>query len=215
MAWDAHLHNLIHLGAILYLVCFLFRDQIWLRSFAILGDLVYTGYYFVAAGEPLWSAMIYSTLNMAINLFMLAMILRDRRQLPLGDNDLRLYQSFTGMTPGDFRRLTNIGSWHRAEEAVKLTEEGRGLDRLYFVLQGDLEVRKGDRLIPVADRIFIGEIAYLNRVPASATVTAKPGAHFISWAHHDLAKLTGRYETLRQSLSQLLSADMAMKVARS
>jgi hypothetical protein len=37
--------NLIHIGALCYLVCFLFRDQLWLRIFAVLGDLVYTGFY--------------------------------------------------------------------------------------------------------------------------------------------------------------------------
>jgi hypothetical protein len=132
---------LIHLGAVCYLICFLFRDQLQLRFFAIAGDALYTAYYFEAAAEPLWSAIVYSSLNICINLFMIGIILQDRRQTPLGDNDLRLYQSFTGMTPGDFRRLSRIGKWHSATDATVLTEEGKSLDRLFYVLEGDIEAK--------------------------------------------------------------------------
>jgi hypothetical protein len=173
---------LIHLGAMCYLVCFLFREQLLLRIFAICGDVFYTAYFFVAAGEPLWSALTYSSLNIVINVIMIGMIMQDRRHTPLADNDLKLYQSFTGMSPGDFRRLSRIGQWHNSKDEQTLTEEGKQLDKLYYVLEGDIEVRKGERNIPVEAGMFVGEIAFLKRVPASATVIAKPGTHYISWS---------------------------------
>jgi Cyclic nucleotide-binding domain len=206
---------LIHVGALFYLVCFLFRDQLWLRIFAVLGDLVYTAFYFTAADVPLWSAIVYSGLNVAINLFMVAMILQDRRMLRLDDNDLRLFQSFQGMAPGDFRRLRKIGQWHKADDDRTLTIEGEALHQLYYVVDGEIEVKKGDRNIPVKAGLFIGEIAYLKNGPASATVVAKAGAHYISWTHADLKKIVTRNDSLKQSFSNLLSADLAMKVARS
>lgn len=49
--------NMVHLGAVLYLICFLFRDQVILRSFAIAGDFAYTAFYFGATDQPLWQAM--------------------------------------------------------------------------------------------------------------------------------------------------------------
>jgi CRP-like cAMP-binding protein len=205
---------LIHLGALCYLVCFLFRDQLKLRIFAVLGDIIYTGFYFVAADQPLWSAIVYSTLNIIINFVMMSMILNDRRQTTLGDNDLRLYQSFPGMTPGDFRRLTRMGKWHRADASEILTEEGKPPERLYYVLEGSMELRKGDRNSILPAGIFIGEIAYLKNTPASATVVAKPGTQFMAWNQSDLKKFTERHDSLKQSLNLLLSTDLAAKVAR-
>jgi hypothetical protein len=206
---------LIHLGAMCYLVCFLFREQLLLRMFAICGDVFYTAYFFVAAGEPLWSALTYSSLNIVINVIMIGMIMQDRRHTPLADNDLKLYQSFTGMSPGDFRRLSRIGQWHNSKDEQTLTEEGKQLDKLFYVLEGDIEVRKGERNIPVEAGMFVGEIAFLKSVPASATVIAKPGTHYISWSHDALNKTITRHDGLKQSLGLMLSSDLASKVARS
>lgn len=206
---------LIHIGAVCYLVCFLFRDQLWLRIFAVLGDIVYTAFYFTAADVPLWSAIIYSSLNVVINLFMIAYILNDRRMTTLADNDLRLYQKFQGMAPGDFRRLCKIGSWQKAEGDQVLTTEGSHLQQLYYIVEGEIEVKKGERIIPVKSGVFIGEVAYLKKTPASATVIAKAGSHYIAWSHDELKKIVARHESLKLSLGNLLSADLAMKVANS
>jgi Cyclic nucleotide-binding domain len=206
---------LIHIGAVCYLVCFLFRDQLWLRIFAVLGDIVYTAFYFTAADVPLWTAIIYSSLNVTINFVMIGLILNDRRMTNLADNDLRLYQKFHGMTPGDFRRLCKIGTWRKAKDDHTLTTEGSALQRLYYVVEGEVEVKKGERVIPVKSGIFIGEVAYLKNTPASATVVAKAGAHYISWSHDELKKIVTRHESLKQSLATLLSADLAVKVANS
>jgi Cyclic nucleotide-binding domain len=206
---------LIHVGAMCYLICFVFRDQLWLRIFAVLGDLVYTAFYFTAADLPLWSAIVYSTLNVMINLAMIGGILNDRRMSPLDDNDLSLYQKFQGMTPGDFRRLRKIGKWYKAEDSHVLTTEGAGLNNLYYVVTGDITVKKGERDIPVKAGLFIGEVAFLKNVPASATVTAKPGTRYIAWSHDELKKMTSRHETLKLSLGNLLSSDLAVKVANS
>jgi Cyclic nucleotide-binding domain len=206
---------LIHVGALCYLVCFLFRDQLWLRVFAVVGDVIYTAFYFTAADVPLWSAIIYSALNVVINFVMIALILNDRRMTALADNDLRLYQQFKGMTPGDFRRLCKIGTWQKADDDHVLTTEGSTLQQLYYVVEGEVEVKKGDRKIPVKSGIFIGEVAYLKNTPASATVVAKAGAHYISWSHDELKKIVSRHESLKQSLGNLMSADLALKVANS
>ena len=207
--------NIIHLGAVLYLVCFLFRDQVWLRIFAFLGDGVYCAYYWGITDQPLWSAITYSALNMFINLVMVMGILNDRRETTLGDNDMKLYQGFAGMTPGDFRRLSRIGTWKTADQDITLTEEGRPLAELHYVLEGDVEISKSGRPIPVSAGIFIGEIAYLKQAVASATVKLKSGAVYMSWPHEALLKATAKHDGLKQSLAHLLSTDMATKIARS
>jgi hypothetical protein len=204
---------LIHAGALVYLCCFLFRDQLYLRFFAIVGDALYTAFYYGTIEEPFW-ACIYSLLNMLVNMVMMYIILNDRRQSALDDRDMQLFQSFTGMTPGDFRRLRTLGTWSVAGQNTRMTTEAEPLDRLYYILSGEVEITKGDRKIPIEGKHFIGEIAFLNKVPASASVVAKPGCTYISWTHADLAKATEKHDGLKASLGTLLSTDLALKVAR-
>jgi Cyclic nucleotide-binding domain len=208
------LPHLIHLGALLYLICFLFRDQVLLRTFAILGDLAYTAFYFTAANEPLWSAIAWIIPNISINIVMIFLILRDRHMLPLSDDEMSLFQNLRGLNPGQFRRLIRLGKWQSIDADTVLTREGENLDRLFYVLKGDVEVDKGGRLIKVEPAVFIGELAYLRKKPATATVRAKAGAVFVSWPHAALENVTRKDEGLAAVLGKLLSNDLAEKVAR-
>jgi hypothetical protein len=205
---------LIHLGAILYLVCFLFRNQIHLRIFAMLGDAVYTAYFFGVTGHPLWEAMMWSLMNMAVNAVMIGVLLNDKRETKLGDNELKLYRNLTSLSPGEFRKLVGLGKWNVAAQTETLTQEGQVLDKLYYVLDGALDITKSGRVINVQPGLFIGEIAYLLQKPATATVTVKPGTIYIAWPHAVLTKAFERQDGMRHALSALLSSDLAEKVAR-
>ena len=59
-----HKDNIVHIGALLYLAGFLFRNQILLRSLIIAGDIVYIAYFLLAPATPLWGAIFWSALFM-------------------------------------------------------------------------------------------------------------------------------------------------------
>jgi Cyclic nucleotide-binding domain len=206
---------LIHIGAILYLVCFLFRNQILLRCFAVAGDIAYTAYYYGVSSQPLWDAMFWSSTNILVNCVMLFILYRENRQSILGDNELKLYRSLNALTPGEFRRLTSLGKWKSATEGTILTVEGQKLDRLYYILEGEVDIEKSGRKIEVKPELFIGEIAFLLQKPATATVKLKTGSLYIEWDHSVLQKAFQKQEGLKHALSALLSTDLATKVARS
>lgn len=213
-AFEAMAQHLIHVGAVLYLICFLFRDQIALRTFAIAGDFAYMAYYFTASSSPLWEAIFWIIPNMGINIVMIFLILRDRRMTVLSDDEMSLFQNLRGLSPGQFRRLMKLGKWRTLEEPVALTQEGQSLDQLHYVLKGDVEVDKSGRKIRVDPAVFIGELAYLRGKPATATVTAGREAVVVSWSHQDLRRAIAKDNDLSQSLATLLNADLAEKVAR-
>lgn len=212
--FEAMAQHLIHVGAVLYLICFLFRDQIALRTFAIAGDFAYMAYYYSASSSPLWEAIFWIIPNMGINIVMIALILRDRRMTSLSDHEMTLFQNLRGLTPGQFRRLMKLGRWERLEEGRAITKEGQLLDRLYYVLDGGVEVNKSGRAIDVDPAVFIGELAYLRDKPATATVTVKPRAVLVSWAHAELRRACDKDGELKNALLTLLNSDLAEKVAR-
>ncbi len=211
---DFILPQLVHVGAILYLICFLFRDQILLRTFAIAGDLAYVTYYFNVADQPLWGAIFWNIPNVGINLLMIAMILRDRGTGNFTENELKLYRKLPSIDPGNFRKLLRAGRWMTASTDTVLTREGEMPDHIYFVLDGEVDIRKGGRKIDVDPGLFIGEIAFLTNKPATATVTIARDALYYAWPRGALQLARDKDNDLAGAIGTVLNMDMAGKLAR-
>jgi Popeye protein conserved region len=207
--------NLVHVAAVFTLLCFLFRDQVKLRIFAVIGDLLLSLYYYAAFPVPLWSPMVWSLLNVAINAVMIMVILKDSREGNMSDDELSLFRNLESLSPGQFRKLVKRGAWHRADTPVTLTREGEELAQLYYVLSGSVAVEKANRQIGVDPKIFIGELAFLRKRAATATVIVSGDAHYIAWDHDDLEKLFERDTDLRTAMQLLMGRDMAEKIANS
>jgi len=208
------LPQFVHLGALFYFVCFLFRNQILLRSFAIAADLSYLVYYFTVSDKPLWDAAIWSILILLTNSVMLVLIIRDQRVGGFADNELRLFRCLNGVSPSDFRRIVRLGTWSRAETETTLTTTGQSLDHLHYVLEGALDLEKDGRHIECKPPLFIGEIAFLRHARASANVRVKPGTLYITWSYTDLTRAQMKHESLRSAIAAMLNSDLADKLAR-
>lgn len=208
------LPHFVHLGALLYFVCFLFRNQILLRSFAIAADLAYLVYYLTAADKPLWEAVGWNILILLTNAVMLVVILRDQRGSDFDENELKLYRCLDGLSPADFRRIVRRGMWTRAEQETLLTTAGRPIEHLYYVLEGEIVIEKDGRAIDYKAPLFVGEIAFLRHVPPTATVRVKPGALYVTWSHDSLTRAQLKHDSVRTAISAMLNSDLADKLSR-
>lgn len=206
--------NIVHIGAALYLAGFLCRDQLLLRGFVVLGDIVYVLYFYFAPAEPLWGGIFWSVVFTAANVVMIGRIIADRTPRRMRDEDRRLHGFLDTLTPGEFRRLMKDAEWRTAWQETTIAEEGRPLGRLCYVLEGGIAVEKHGKRIDVAAPSFIGEVAFLTDRPASATVILGPGARYVSWEMGKLRRLLLRAPSLRIGLGAALNRDMAEKVAR-
>lgn len=208
------IQNLVHLSAIFTMVCYLFRDQIKLRTFAVLGDSILSAYYFLAFPVPLWNPMYWSIANVVINSVMILVLLREHRMSLLSDNEMMLFRCLDTLTPGQFRKLLKLATFHENEEPETLTRQGEKPDRLYFILDGKVRIGKDERSFETDPKIFIGEVAFLRGRAASATVTTADKSLYVSWEAAALQALLRRNDELKNALGRLLSDDMADKVAR-
>jgi hypothetical protein len=197
------------------LVCFLFRDQIWLRSFAIAGDAAYVTYYYNVGDQPLWGAIFWNIPNAIINIAMIYTIIRDGSTTNFTENEMKLYRRLGDLPIADFRKIVRLGRWKVADVDMLLTTEGQTLDKLHYVLEGSLEIDKAGRKIQVNPGLFIGEVAFLKKRPASATVHVKRGSTFITWRNEALHLAQEKNVSMRLVMSAMLNDDMAEKVARS
>jgi len=206
--------NIVHIGAFLYLAGFLCRDQLLLRAFVVVGDVVYILYFYLAPEQPLWGGIFWSIVFTLANVVMIARIVADRTPLRMSEEDRRLHGLLDALTPGEFRRLMRAGSWHRAGGPVTITHENQPLGRLTYVLDGGIAIDKAGHSFTVEPPTFIGEVAFLTDRPATATVTLSPGARYVTWDMGRLRRLLVREPSLRIGLGAALNRDMAEKVAK-
>ena len=207
--------GLVHVAALLTVAAMFSKDQLMLRALLLVSTILYIVYYAIIPATPLWDAMAWSTAMVLANVVMMARIALDRASYAMRQDEKRLFASFPNLAPGQFRRLMELARWTSARNDTLLTREGEPIDRLYFVIDGAIEVTKGGRSFPIRPETFIGEIGFLLRQPASATVTVKAGTRYVDWPADALAELLSERPALGVAMESRFNLDLATKLAAS
>ena len=204
---------LVHIGAFLFLLAYLVRDQILLRGLIILGTVFYIVYYFFME-TPLWSALLWNSSFVVINLIMIGVIYSDRASFVMSERERKLYQVFNTLSPGEFKKLLKIADWFDGSSEEQITTAGEVPARLYFIIDGEALIARDDKKFIVGPNVFIGELAYLVRKPATATVKLTDKVVGISWKTSSLIKLLASNPQMKIAFDGLLNQDLAAKLAR-
>jgi Cyclic nucleotide-binding domain len=214
MTWSGFVPYLANLAAVLMLIGFTFRNPLKLRTFAILGNLTFVLYYFFISNVPLWTAIISSVAIIAVNIYMMRKIMNDHRMFRLSAEEMMLFARLPGLTPGQFKQLLAIAEWHTPKVSMQLTKLGEMPKGLYYALEGKVEVNRSGKRFTIGPHAFIGELAFLLQKPATATTFANAGGLMVSWEHDALRELMKTNEGVRKAFDNMLSIDMAEKMAR-
>jgi CRP-like cAMP-binding protein len=204
---------LVHLAALSQVCGYLMRDQLALRVLLLIGTTLYAAYYVLYPDRPLWDAIFWSVVMGASNLWVIRAIVHDRRTHDMTEQEERLFRAFHKLTPGEFRRLMQKATFRVALKETILTEEGSFPDRLFFVMEGTVLIKKGSRAFTYMPGTFIGELSMLTEQPASATVSLPAGGRYVTWDRAELNTLLSKSPSIRLALESLLNRDMAAKLA--
>jgi hypothetical protein len=207
--------SFVYIAFALALAGYLARDELWLRLLMLAASANYLVYYYYATDEPLWNAMLTSGALALVNLAVIGIVILERTTFTMSRQVAAIYRSFDMLTPGQFRRLMRLGSVRSAEGTVRLTTEGKHVDKLHFVTEGDVIVTKKGLRTEIPARIFVGEIAYATGRPASATVEVAPGSVWVEWDQERLRRMTRRFPALGVALVAQFNVDLLDKVAAS
>jgi Cyclic nucleotide-binding domain len=214
MTWTNLVPYLANLAALLMLIGFTFRDPLKLRSFAIFSSLCFILYFFLVSDVPLWTAIISAAAIIAVNIYMMWQIIHDRKMFRLSAEEMMLFARLPGLTPGQYKQVLAIAEWHNPQVSMQLTKLGEMPKALYYVLEGRVEVNRDGKRFSVGPHAFIGELAFLRAKPASATTFANVGALIVSWEQEALHALMKSNDGVRKAFDNMLSIDMADKMAR-
>ncbi len=204
---------LVHIGSFLLLLAYLVRDQILLRAVIILGTIFYIVYY-ILMEAPLWSALLWNVSFVVINLIMIVVIYSDKTSFVMSEKEAKLYQVFYTLSPGEFKKLLKIADWFDGSSEEKITTEGEIPSRLYFIINGEALIARDDKKFIVGPNVFIGELAYLTKKPATATVKLTDKVVAISWKTTSLTKLLASNPQMKIAFDGLLNQDLAAKLAK-
>lgn len=204
---------LIHLGAMLYIIGFLVRDELVLRLLVLGGTFLYICYYFLFPETPLWDAIITSIILTAANVWVLVQIIFERTTFALNDEEKELYEVFNTLTPGQFRKVLKHSVWHTAAGGEYLCIEGQQATRLFYVLQGELRIQRGDREFKIQGQNFIGEVSFVLEGEYSANVVAEPGLKYVEWPSDALRLQMKKSLPFSNALTALFNRDLAAKLS--
>ncbi len=214
MIWDILTPTvLVTLAGGLYTLGYLIINQMMLRILVFAGSVAYLGYYWTAAETPLWDAIYTTAILMTANVIgMIGLFLRNANfSVPRAFADI--YPHFKPLRPGDFRALMRLCKRKTLAADSTLSREGVPQDKVYFIIHGIPTVTKMGTTFPLAERIFVGEVAYLTGRGSAATTRVPAGSEILEWNVNDLAKAAARKPQIKLALDAVISQDLARKVA--
>ncbi len=163
----------------------------------------------------IYSGVLLLVVSLGFNALFMLRGWRARKHAAMSDAELNLFRNLRGLSPEQFRKLMKAGAWQESTVPITLTREGQMPEELFYVLEGALKVEKSGRSFSLVPAAFVGELAYLRGLPATASVELLPPGRYVSWKAADLNRITSRDEGLRAALAMLINNDLAEKVARS
>jgi hypothetical protein len=202
-----------HVSYLIIAISYWLTNIYWLRITAVLG-LMFEVVYFVIVSDALYTGIAWDCVFIAINLFHLTLLTRDRLRLRSAEGDLDLLRAmFDGLDDAQIGMLLSCASWRDFQPGETLTSEGLPVAAVMMVADGQASVMIGDRIIAQISRgTFVGEMAFLTDAPASATVTAMGTCRALCIDQARLKTLLLADHQIAAVMHRILGADLAQKL---
>ena len=198
---------------LIFMSAYWVKDILWLRLLSIAGSLVILPYYYFQP-EPLWEPMAWSFVYMAIHGFRAWGIIKERRPVDLTDEENTLYKAtFTNLTPQQFKKILAHGAWADLDRGSKVVSEGQPAGTLTAVLTGELEAKKGERMLGTfGPGDFVGLGSIMTDAHEFCDVTVSRPARVFTWDYPALKNTLDADDALKTALRQTAGASLAAKL---
>lgn len=204
-----------HLSFGLTAFSFYVRDMLVLRCLAIASCLVGIGYNYWLPAGPLWLVIFWLTVFIGINGTRIAGIVMARRAVSFSPEEAELFDTiFREFTPVEFMKLLRIGEWRDVKEGHRFSVQGQNQRGLKLLYNGEVVVeRDGAEIARARDGAMLGEMAFIQGGPATATVTASRPCRYLFWDGPELRALLNRNPTMDVAMKHVFSMDLTRKLA--
>lgn len=207
---------LINIAYVLFLLLYLSRNIFWLRTLAVFGNLSLIPWYYLQE-SPVWSAMVWSAVYVAINAVQLTILYLERRPINLTEIEQQLYDiGFDSLSPRTYQKVVSLGSFEETARNTPLIKADEYIDKLYVVAEGEVEVTLPDGTTrAIRKGGFIGEQSFITNGKTSADVrVASENASLLTWDKGELRKFLDKYLILSNTFDLIITSDVINKLRR-
>jgi len=198
------------IAALFSLSAYLLSNMLWLRIFLVLAAIVYI---FSGMRLGITSMVGWNSAYLAINLYYVVVLILDKSTIALPEETKEIYhQYFSSMSTREFKRLISINKF-QIIKGEKLIGEGEVTDKLFILLDGEVDVVKSGKTIAKLNAgDFVGEMSFMSNNTASADVIATKEVKYAYWSHKDLDKLSKKNQKIYNKFISVISCDLVRKL---
>lgn len=207
---------LLHVANLLLLGCYLVRDILLLRVAAVIASGCFIA-YFLLLDVPNREAAAWNVVYVVVNAVQIALLVRERMRGKLTPADAALRERVFPWTPAHkFAILVRHATRMRVVPGdPALVERGHAVTSLWLVESGEFEVIVDGRLVATCiPDDFVGEMAFVDRAAASATVRACTPSTLMVWDAQRLHELLADEPEIQRGFHAALGTNMSQKLRR-
>ena len=203
-----------HLAFGLIAFSFLVKDIFWLRIVSIVASLFSVFYNYVIPLEPMWLAINWNFIFIAVNIYHIAIILYEKREVKMDDKNQELYDTlFNEMTPVEYLKISRAAKWEMVKAGQRIITQGMPVPDLYLIYNGTVDVLVDkEQIAELKDGEFVGEMSFLTEKVATATCKVKYDAQCLVWKQREFKELLKRNPSLYFTIQSVLSAQVSDKL---
>lgn len=202
-----------HLSYVLIAISYWLTDIFWLRTVAVIGLSLEILYFWFSGGD-LRAGIGWDLIFIAINLYQIYRLVKDRLSLRLPEADRDLLRGvLKGLDDAQIARLLHAGAFLDLAAGTTLAEENRPLQKIYFICSGRVRVTISGREVSHLERgNFVGEVAFLTEMPATATVITEDEVRALAFDRARLKQFFDNDADVAGIIYQLLGRELAGKI---
>ena len=196
-----------HLAFGLIAFSFLVKDILWLRVVSILASLFSVFYNYTIPETPMWLAINWNFIFVAVNVYHIAVIIYEKRPIKMQPKDKELYETmFKDLSPVEYLKISKVAEWNKYKSGQSLIVQGMPVDDLILIYNGTVNVIvDGEGVANLKDGQFVGEMSFLTEKPATATCKVEHDTECLVWKQPEFKELLKRNPSLYYTIQSLLS----------
>lgn len=207
----------LNVANVLYVVCYLVKDVLLLRILAVAAMLAIIPYYWLHhSNGPMFEPLVWNGVFMAINVFWIVMIFRERQPPRLTEDEKDLYETtFRKVcSERDMLRILELAQWKEAAKGDLIIKANTESNLLMLIHSGKASVRvEGKRIAQLSAGDLGAEMSFITGQKTNADVIADGPLRYIVWTRGDLLSLFDQRPELRNAVYQLIGHDLVAKLS--
>lgn len=192
----------------------LVKRNIFYHLFIFLALTLAIAFTLLSSNEPNWIDLPSLSLLFLINAAQMIYFWKKTKSISfLNKNEEILYKrTFRHANYKQFKKLISIGKFVQAGPGEILTEHGKPVSNLMLICEGQARVVVHGQTVAYSHPgNLIGEMSFVSKAPASATVYIVEPTLYFSWPQEILKDLLESDPDLKQVMQKILHTDSIRK----